>query len=259
MSLNLEQKKQLENYRKSKLFDDLIFLTQKMNISIKKHQSICKSMGIKQQIPNISITLNNKMVELQNEFFNHGISFYIDYDKQCDMFVPSFLGDVVSDFLINYAFQGLDDLFIAIAQQKIYLKHLEQFTYDLKEASLTRKRFPRIINELFPIKVKNTFDFNDDLEKINQSLLGYKERDENLYKINLRDFIVDAVVDFIDKKEYHSFDIPGLLDQYVIDSFNKLGLSDLLNELCQRINDLYQSKYPYEDFNLNIQPKVKKI
>ena len=76
--------------------------------------------------------------------------------------------------------------------------------------------------------------------------------------MSLRDFIVDAVVQYIDKSNYSSSVIPSLLDEYIIESFNKLGLSDLLNELYQKLNDLYKSKWPYEELFLNIQSNIQK-
>ena len=255
---DLNKKLEMEKKIRQILFDNLILLVEDMSQILVNDTKIRKCIGFNQEVPNIYITLNNKLVELQNIFKYNGISFYVDYDKEGDCLIPSFLGRIIYEFLVDYIELGVDEFSNYIRNQTTYLKQLQQVTSDLAQESVNKKRFYTKKSELEPTQKEYQFNLKDELKNIKESLLLYIEKNNNLFKMSLRDFIVDAVVQYIDKSNYSSSVIPSLLDEYIIESFNKLGLSDLLNELYQKLNDLYKSKWPYEELFLNIQSNIQK-
>ena len=94
---------------------------------------------IDSDIPNIGITLNNKIVELQHEFEKKGLSFYTTrirkegayYDN---MLFSSFVGEAIRDGLYDMCINSLTDL--SICTQKIHTvlltKHTELITTEKK-------------------------------------------------------------------------------------------------------------------------------
>ena len=71
---------------------------------------------------------------------------------------------------------------------------------------------------------------------MNSHLLEYKNRDENLWKYNLRDNVVQSLVKCINNKQYHEFSISELLEESVTPTLQKLGLEDVIPQLQEELS-----------------------
>lgn len=201
---------------------------------------ICRIFGI---------TLNNKLVELQHQFQNAGISMYSqkveDYGTFKRNYVgSSFVGDAIIADLIGFASRGTQNLAdYDKEKKKLTDKKVEQ-VQGLEKASPIRKFFGKIRNFFMPIKQEDISYTQEETEAVNTHLSEYRETDNQLWKYNLRDNVVASLVKQIRERGYHAFDIPGLLEECVILDLEKLGLGDLILQLQQALIEEYKKDLP---------------
>lgn len=67
-------------------------------------------VDLESDLPNLGITLNNKLVELQYEFQNAGLSMYSQEFKDYGFVGSSFVGEAVILDLIKHASKGTQNL-----------------------------------------------------------------------------------------------------------------------------------------------------
>ena len=107
MAIDNKQVKEFEDKYKSVLFGKVGEISSKQHELISQIHDLGKYVDLESDLPNVGITLNNKLVELQHEFQNAGISMYSqkveDYGLLKLNYVgASFIGDAIISDLINY-------------------------------------------------------------------------------------------------------------------------------------------------------------
>ena len=68
MKINEEEIQKFEENYKERLFEKLSTLIQKQKTTNESINILSNKIGIELEMPNIAITMNNKIVELSNEF-----------------------------------------------------------------------------------------------------------------------------------------------------------------------------------------------
>lgn len=249
--------------------------------TLKQDFSETYSDFIDSDIPNIGITLNNKIIELQHEFEKKGLSFYTSrvrkegayYDN---MVISSFVGDAIRDGLYDMCINSYNDLsdFTKKMHTVLLTKNTELVTTEKKNPIVSF--FSKLWNLLFPHNNNknnnnnnnnNQKIYSDSINELNSHIEQYKETSKKLENYNLKDNIVDSVVNYIVSKEYDPMNLPGLIEENVIPDFEKLGFANLIPELKDKLIEAYKvlseknplKFYQLPDFNKKDEPSSNSL
>lgn len=201
-------------------------------------------------IPNVYITLNNKIVELSQEFRKAGISIFSKEFENYNLVGSSFLGDAIINDLI-------DKLVISNDKLSEYSKKIENVTKQRNERVLAlqnvnpiRKIFSRIRALFVPVQPVDLSLTEEEQSMLDSSLQEYKDIDSEIWNYNLEDNIVQALVkeitgpqkfgDFDIPHKYDEFKVQGLLEESVIPDLKKLGLEHLVPKLQEALIEEYK-------------------
>ena len=209
-------------------------------------------------IPNIGITLNNKILDLQHEFDKNGLSFYTSrvrkegayYDN---MLLSSFVGEAIRTGLYDMCFNPINDLSKFAHQLNTELSTKNKALTASKKKNPITTYLSRLWNSFFSSNRNSQENGSDIINELNSHIEQYKESNTKLEKYNLKDNIVDNVVQYIISKEYDSSVIPGLIEENVIPDFEKLGFADLIPKLKENLIAAYKvlsEKNPIKFYSL---------
>lgn len=249
---SIDQKiKEVEDKYKSTLHKKTVELYSKQHELISHIHELGRYLDLESDLPNIGITLNNKITELQHEFKNAGISMYAHEFKEYEFVGTSFMGEAIIHDLIKYVEKGTQNLSnYNESIKEITNKKIEK-TQGLEKANPVRRFFGKIKNFFIPVKQEDMTYTKEETDSINSYLLDYKKTDEQLWKYNLRDNIVPSIVREIREKGYRPYLVPGVLEESVIPDLQKLGLADLIPQLQQSLVEEYKKDLP--------DPKIYKV
>ena len=249
MAIDNKQVKEFEDKYKSVLFGKVGEISSKQHELISQIHDLGKYVDLESDLPNVGITLNNKLVELQHEFQNAGISMYSqkveDYGLLKLNYVgASFIGDAIISDLINYASKGTQNLAdYDKAMKEVTDKKVEQ-VQGLEKASPVRRFFAKIRNFFVPVKQEDLSYTQEETDSINSHLSDYRDTDNQLWKYNLRDNVIPSIVRKIREQGYSAYAVSGLLEECVIPDLHKLGLADLIPQLQQALIEEYKKDLP---------------
>ena len=97
----------LEKQYKEALYNSLQIVMEKTNAIKKTLEKIMKKTNIEVEISNIAITINNKLIEMQNQFKEAGISMYTERYDDAKFVGTSLVGDAVINDLIKKFNDGM--------------------------------------------------------------------------------------------------------------------------------------------------------
>lgn len=237
---------EFEGKFKSILFDKIGEIASKQAELISQIQKTGKQVGLESDLPNLAITLNNKLVELKHEFQNAGLSIYSrKYEYEDYEFVgTSFIGEAIIEDLINYLDKGTQNLFDYDKTMSEITKEKVEQKQALEKVSPFRRLFARIKNLFVPVKQDDMSYTEEEKGKINTHLSDYKDIDNKLWNYNLKDNIILSIVRKIRERGYGAYTVAELLEESVIPDLQKLGLADLIPELQEAIIEEYKKDLP---------------
>lgn len=200
-------------------------------------------IDIDEDIPNMAITLNNRLVELSHIFKNEGISIF-SKDVSETIYMPSDIGDAIIEDMFDKVIIGIEMLERYSTTLSDFVKKKQEDRQILKEAGSIKKLFFKIRGYIIPNKKINFAYTQDEKKEIHSYLLAYKEEDKKIREYNLRDNIVPSLVKYISKRGYE-----GILEECIIPDMQKLGLEDLIPKLKEELSkeiekDNIQASYP---------------
>jgi len=259
MAIETKEVKEFEDKFKEMLFGKVGEISSQQRELISGIEESGKFVDLESNLPNLGITLNNKLVELQHEFQNAGISMYSqkveDYGPLKLNFVgSSFVGEAVIFDLINYASKGTQNLADYSKTMKEVTDKKVEKVEALEKASPIRRFFVKLRSFFIPVKQEDMTYTPEETESINSHLRDYRETDNQLWKYNLEDNIVQALVneiagpqkfgDFDIPHKHHASNVPGLLEECVIPDLKKLGLEHLVPQLQEALIEEYKKDLP---------------
>lgn len=252
MAVDDKEVKAFEDTYKKILFDKIRDVISKQAELILQIQQIGKSAGLDTDLTNIGITLNNKLVQLQNQFKAAGISMHStvieDFDElNVDPIMSSFLGEAIISDLIDYIVKGSQALNRYSESISDISKQKTNKVQELERVSALRKFFVRLRSFFIPMKEETGTLAQEEIAMLNTFLSDYRDIDNQLYKYNLRDNIVDSIIRQIRRQSYDADTSQGLLEEFVIPDLKKLGLADLIPDLQSALSREYKKDLP--DFN----------
>lgn len=205
-------------------------------------------------IPNISITLNNKLVELSHIFQKAGISMFSRELKDYDIVCSSFLGDALISDLINKSAESSDKIEEYIKTIENVSKKKNEQVLALQNISPIRKFFSRIKSFFVPVKPVDLSLTEEEQGILDAPLQEYIDIDTQIKNYNLEDNLVQALVkqiagsqkisDFDIPHQYSASTVPGLLEESVIPDLKRLGLEHLVPKLQEALIEEYKKDLP---------------
>ena len=205
-----------------------------------------KDVDIDTDIPNIGITFNNKLNELSQIFKKAGISMFVEPNEKYNFVDSNFVGNAIIEDMISQISNGMQALSEYDSSiDKATKKRMEKVKA-LEKSGPIKKLFLKIRSFFVPTTVSDLTSYSEnEIEEANSHLLEYKEVDENLWKYNLKDNVVQSLVKFINNKRYHESGISELLEESVIPTLQKLELESVIPKLQNELSNLQeQSNFP---------------
>lgn len=240
MSKENQEVEKLEKEFKSKLFEVTSELSSKLNELMTTIQKTGKYVDLETDLPNMGVTLNNKMNEMQREFQKAGLSLYSQYNEKYDFVEIPLIGEAIIEDLMTYVAEGEQKLSDYNDTSLKILTKKDESVKALEKVSPLRRMFAKIKN-LFAIKKQQGQVYKqEEVDEMNTYLSDYKDIDNKLYNYNLRDNIVPAIVKKIRERWDNAYVVPGILEEDIAPDLEKLGLSDLIPEIQEILIEEYK-------------------
>lgn len=200
-----------------------------------------RCINLETNLPNVGITLHNKLVELSHQFEKAGLSIFSENLK-------TFLG--YEDFPIvgNAILIELLSYFSkATACLEAYSQESEMLVTK-KDAEASKKGplyqyYTKIRSFFIPQEQEPPLFTTEETEALNTPLKEYKCIDNKLWNFTLENNFVDSLVHYINLAKYHPFDMPILLKNYVNIYLEKLELTHLIPSLQVAITEMYKQEF----------------
>lgn len=214
-----------------------------------------KKIGQSQvSIPDVSTTLNNKIVELSHEFRKAGISMFSKEYEDLGFVGSSFLGDAIIFDLMDKMIISNDKLVEYGEKIRKVSKQKYERVLALQNVSPIRKIFSRIKAFFVPVQPVDLSLTEEEQSMLDSSLQEYKDMDSEIWNYNLEDNIVQALVkeiaglqifaDFDIPHKSPAYEVPRLLEESVIPDLKKLGLEHLVPKLQEALIEEYKKDLP---------------
>lgn len=203
-------------------------------------------------LKNIGITINNKIVELQHQFEEKGLSMYSRKNTELDFYESSFLGDVIIKRLIDYVVEGIQGIsgYYQEAEQILDEKNM-QIEKNIKRNPI-RKMLAKLTGRGL-IQLQEVEIIQDELRRLSTYLRKYENIDNEIWKYNLKDNIVESIVTKV-KREPATKE---LIELEVIPDLQKLGLEEVIPQLREEIKQVPEGTLDYETIILAIKEYEK--
>lgn len=229
MEISEELKKDIINERKDILNGSISGLIPSIKLLIDMIEANERIVENNVKLPNIAITANNKLIELEHEFERAGISFFIEPN----WIASNTVGDAIIQEMIDLVDNGISRLDIhevqaaeIIHSKMVKIDEIENYG-PIKKLFFKFKCFfnPNIINALKYYTAQETEELNGYLDE-------YIELDDKIFRYNLKDNVIGSLVSFISLQENKE---KCFLEESAANTLEKLGLKHLIPELKKEL------------------------
>lgn len=250
MAVTDKEVKDFESKYKKILFDKIHNFSFTYSQLISSIEESSKYTGTDSNLPNIVITLNNKLVELSHSFREAGTSIFSTKIEDYGIFNLNMVSSsLIGEAIIFDMFSRTEEATVTLQKYSSLLEQMSnikrQQAQSLKNGGPLKSIFLKFRSLVFPSQKIDLSYTQEETEKLNSFLSQYKEIDEQLWKYNLENDLVSSLVKHIVvERNYSETQISGLLEESVIPDLQKLGLMHLLPQLQQELFKAYaeQSK-----------------
>ena len=199
-------------------------------------------------IPNIGITLNNKLVELYQEYKEKGIQvFDIDHEMD-DLPGIRILPTITFTYLINITSEVSQTELEGFLNKykELEAKKTEKINGIEKSKISFIRRFSEKIWEfraiLNPDVIYELYYSEEEVEELRDYIEFYKEFDNNLNDYNLNENISDSIIKFFEVSGFTQEQIEDLLENNIEPDLEKLGLKHQMKYIRERLKENIQEK-----------------
>ena len=200
-------------------------------------------------IPNIGITLNNKLVELYQEYKEKGIQvFDIDHEMD-DLPGIRILPTITFTYLINITSEVSQTELEGFLNKykELEAKKAEKINGIEKSKISFIRRFSEKIWEfrarLNPDVIYELYYSEEEVEELRDYIEFYKEFDNNLNDYNLNENISDSIIKFFEVSGYTQEQIEDLLENNIEPDLEKLGLKHQMKYIRERLKENIQEEH----------------
>ena len=229
--------KAYENRRKEILYQIIRESISKQAKFIMQLEETGKLFDINVSMPNIGITLNNKLIEISKIFKKAEISMFAEPNEKLNMVNSNFVGDAIINDLVAQLGEGIEKLLeYDFSMEKVINKKTTQIKALEKSGPIKRIFFS--IRSLFnPNLISNVVSYSkEDIEEIKSHLSEYKKIDENLWEYNLEDNIVQSLANYTNDRQYDDNTIPEVIEECIKPTLEKLGLENVIPQLKEELS-----------------------
>ena len=227
----------VENEFKKALFRDVSDIITKVNEMIRDMEKIGTKDAVRVEINNIGITLNNKLIELEHQFNDKGMSLYSRENEKLGFYETSFLGDAILEDFTEGLIQAAQSLYKHNREAILFIKDYERELQEYEKENPIRRLLRRITQTFGRQKYDEITE--EQIRRICMPIEDYINIDKALWKYNLRDNIVETIVAKI-KEEPH---LRQMVELEAIPDLQKLGLSELIPELRKEIERIPENSF----------------
>jgi len=240
MPIDMKEVKEFEEKYKNILFEQVEKLYSQQAELLMEIDKMREYIELEKDLPNIGITLNNKIIQLQHQFENAGISIYSqkveDYGlAKLNLVIPSFIGQAVIYDLIDYSSSATNKLDGYSKKMDVLTKERNKKVHSLEQTTPLKRFWAKVKSFFYPVK-QDDFEYTkEETDEVNSHLLEFRDIDKQLWNYNLRDNIISSIVKHIRNHQYSENVLQGILEENINPDLQKLGLGDLIPQLQQEL------------------------
>ena len=221
---------------------EALMKAEKVNSSINEQISSYGFELLDEKLPDLGVTLNNKLVEIYQQFKESKVKVFQSQDKN-KKFVIGLVPMLVINSLIERAVDAYRN------EMGLYLQEAEglQEQKEKNKEKIKEKSFITVliiaIRTVFNEELAKKFYFDEaKVEDLRTKLEDYKKATEDIYNYDFKTDIIDIIAEGLASQNLSLEVIEDILNSDVVDTLEKLGLSDQMPVLRQKINQIIKSQ-----------------
>lgn len=221
---------------------EALMKAEKVNSSINEQISSYGFELLDEKLPDLGVTLNNKLVEIYQQFKESKVKVFQSQDKN-KKFVIGLVPMLVINSLIERAVDAYRN------GMGLYLQEAEglQEQKEKNKEKIKEKSFITVlitaIRIVFNEELAKKFYFDEaEVEDLRTKLEDYKKATEDIYNYDFKTDIIDIIAEGLASQNLSLEVIEDILNSDVVDTLEKLGLSDQMPILRQKINQIIKSQ-----------------
>lgn len=221
---------------------EALMKAEKVNSSINEQISSYGFELLDEKLPDLGVTLNNKLVEIYQQFKESKVKVFQSQDKN-KKFVIGLVPMLVINSLIERAVDAYRN------GMGLYLQEAEglQEQKEKNKEKIKEKSFITVlitaIRTVFNEELAKKFYFDEaEVEDLRTKLEDYKKATEDIYNYDFKTDIIDIIAEGLASQNLSLEVIEDILNSDVVDVLEKLGLSDQMPVLRQKINQIIKSQ-----------------
>ena len=221
---------------------EALMKAEKVNSSINEQISSYGFELLDEKLPDLGVTLNNKLVEIYQQFKESKVKVFQSQDKN-KKFVIGLVPMLVINSLIERAVDAYRN------EMGLYLQEAEglQEQKEKNKEKIKEKSFITVlitaIRTVFNEQLAKKFYFDEaEVEDLRTKLEDYKKATEDIYNYDFKTDIIDIIAEGLASQNLSLEVIEDILNSDVVDTLEKLGLSDQMPVLRQKINQIIKSQ-----------------
>ncbi|MFR1739130.1 MAG: hypothetical protein ACLUT6_06025 [Clostridia bacterium] len=221
---------------------EALMKAEKVNSSINEQISSYGFELLDEKLPDLGVALNNKLVEIYQQFKESKVKVFQSQDKN-KKFVIGLVPMLVINSLIERAVDAYRN------EMGLYLQEAEglQEQKEKNKEKIKEKSFITVliiaIRTVFNEELAKKFYFDEaEVEDLRTKLEDYKKATEDIYNYDFKTDIIDIIAEGLASQNLSLEVIEDILNSDVVDTLEKLGLSDQMPVLRQKINQIIKSQ-----------------
>lgn len=221
---------------------EALMKAEKVNSSINEQISSYGFELLDEKLPDLGVTLNNKLVEIYQQFKESKVKVFQSQDKN-KKFVIGLVPMLVINSLIERAVDAYRN------EMGLYLQEAEglQEQKEKNKEKIKEKSFITVliiaIRTVFNEELAKKFYFDEaEVEDLRTKLEDYKKATEDIYNYDFKTDIIDIIAEGLASQNLSLEVIEDILNSDVVDTLEKLGLSAQMPVLRQKINQIIKSQ-----------------
>ena len=221
---------------------EALMKAEKVNSSINEQISSYGFELLDEKLPDLGVALNNKLVEIYQQFKESKVKVFQSQDEN-KKFVIGLVPMLVINSLIERAVDAYRN------EMGLYLQEAEglQEQKEKNKEKIKEKSFITVliiaIRTVFNEELAKKFYFDEaEVEDLRTKLEDYKKATEDIYNYDFKTDIIDIIAEGLASQNLSLEVIEDILNSDVVDTLEKLGLSDQMPVLRQKINQIIKSQ-----------------
>lgn len=221
---------------------EALMKVEKVNSSINEQISSYGFELLDEKLPDLGVTLNNKLVEIYQQFKESKVKVFQSQDKN-----KKFVIGLVPMLVINSLIERVVDVYRN--GMGLYLQEAEglQEQKEKNKEKIKEKSFITVlitaIRTVFNEELAKKFYFDEaEVEDLRTKLEDYKKATEDIYNYDFKTDIIDIIAEGLASQNLSLEVIEDILNSDIVDTLEKLGLSDQMPVLRQKINQIIKSQ-----------------